>query len=201
MPAASEISNKNVWGAIALAVITSITSLGTALITKDKPDDKSIETLGSINERLGALTANVKNIDKTLDKLEKKIDKNTIRSVTAYAALSRDDMMRSEGIMGAAKAKPSEPVYDRMQNKGLVDALSLAQQQSSPPPPSAVVVPLSEDEESPKSSRKKKKAKRKMKKTRAKKKPKTSREATRKPASIESPSAPSHLDKSLLTLD
>ena len=42
-------SNKNMWLAVALAVITSLTSLGTAFISKDKSssseDEKRVEIL------------------------------------------------------------------------------------------------------------------------------------------------------------
>lgn len=166
------VSNKNVWLAIALAVITSITSLGTALIKKDddsinkEEKNKAAETLNNISTQLGALDSSVKHLTRTIDKLEVKVEKNTIRSITSYAALSSADMTRSEGVMSDVK-----------KSKSSTQTKSTAKHSDE------------RGEWTPAFSIRKKKVKRKKKKKR------------RSPASIVNTSAPAHLDESLLKRD
>ena len=171
------VSNKNVWLAIALAVITSITSLGTALIKKDdnsidkEEKSKAAETLNNISTQLGSLDSSVKHLTRTIDKLEVKVEKNTIRSITSYAALSSADMTRSEGVMSDVK-KSKSTSQEKSKAK--------YSDESGEWRPAFSI---------PSNSKKNKKIKRKKKKKR------------RSPASINNTSAPAHLDESLLKRD
>ena len=63
----SETSNKNIWLAVSLAVITSITSLGTAMITKDT------STVDKLNERVEVLEKDFKELEEFNQKLHRAI--------------------------------------------------------------------------------------------------------------------------------
>jgi hypothetical protein len=70
-------SNKNIWLAIALAVITSLTSLGTALISSKGVESKSNNDNSEVllvKEKLVRLEELVKNVKEKEEKLEKDID-------------------------------------------------------------------------------------------------------------------------------
>lgn len=62
-------SNKNIWLAVALAIITSITSLGTAFISKEVPVSNEVleikEELRTFKEELDKL----ENVNKELNRL------------------------------------------------------------------------------------------------------------------------------------
>jgi len=180
MPTANEINNKNVWVAIALAVITSITSLGTALIAQGDSSSKeekikSAEVLNKISIKLGALDSSVNYLTRSIDKMEEKVDKNTERSIAAYAALSSADMSRSKGVRnGIKKRSPTKHV-----SPDVSPTVKYSDDKGEWTPAFSI----------PSNTKKKKKIKRKKKKKR------------RIPASIEQTSTPSHLDKSLLTSD
>ena len=152
-------NNKNIILAVALAVITSLTSLGTALISKESESTKSLneaieklkeanknlktdlqknisssiedlkkdysstflalstkvadikketldasavinkenqKSLTSISKSVVAIKSDVTNISKNMDKLEKRVEKNTVRSVMSYSALSRSEVKKSK---------------------------------------------------------------------------------------------------------
>ena len=59
--------NKNIWLAVCLAVITSITSLGTAVITKDT------STVDKLNERVEVLEKDFKDLEEFNQKLHRAI--------------------------------------------------------------------------------------------------------------------------------
>ena len=63
----SDVSNKNIWLAVSLAVITSITSLGTAIITKDT------STVDKLNERVEVLEKDFKDLEEFNQKLHRAI--------------------------------------------------------------------------------------------------------------------------------
>ena len=65
-------NNKNIWLAISLAIITSVTSLGTAFIAKESPTKKSEDIdfkifEQKINRDIGDLTKKVEGEEKTSD--------------------------------------------------------------------------------------------------------------------------------------
>ena len=65
MPDSSD--NKNIWLAVSLAVITSITSLGTAIITKDT------STVDKLTKKIEVLETNYKDLDEFNQKLHRAI--------------------------------------------------------------------------------------------------------------------------------
>ncbi len=58
-----DTNNKNIWLAVSLAVITSITSLGTAMITKDT------STIDKLSEKVKVLEEDFKELEKVNQKL------------------------------------------------------------------------------------------------------------------------------------
>tara|TARA_B100001094_G_scaffold320410_1_gene366589 strand:- start:1676 stop:1915 length:240 start_codon:yes stop_codon:yes gene_type:complete len=56
-------NNKNIWLAVCLAIITSLTSLGTAFITKDTSD------VDDISKKVKVLEEDFKNLEKVNQKL------------------------------------------------------------------------------------------------------------------------------------
>lgn len=71
-------SNKNIWLAIALAVITSLTSLGTALISSNKGSESKSNVDNSevllVKEKLIRIEELVKSVKEKEEKLDKDID-------------------------------------------------------------------------------------------------------------------------------
>ena len=55
--------NKNIWLAVCLAIITSLTSLGTAFISKDTAD------VDNLNKKVKVLEEDFKNLEKVNQKL------------------------------------------------------------------------------------------------------------------------------------
>jgi len=58
-----DANNKNIWLAVSLAVITSITSLGTAFISKDT------STVDKLNEKVKILEVDFKELEKVNQEL------------------------------------------------------------------------------------------------------------------------------------
>lgn len=63
----SDTNSKNIWLAVSLAIITSITSLGTAVITKDT------STVDKLNERVKVLEKDFKDLEEFNQKLHRAI--------------------------------------------------------------------------------------------------------------------------------
>ena len=59
----SDTNNKSIWLAVSLAIITSITSLGTAMITKDT------STIDKLSEKVKVLEEDFKELEKVNQKL------------------------------------------------------------------------------------------------------------------------------------
>lgn len=62
-----DANNKNIWLAVSLAVITSITSLGTAMIAKDT------SAVDKLNERVEVLEKDFKELEEFNQKLHRAI--------------------------------------------------------------------------------------------------------------------------------
>ena len=63
----SDVNNKNIWLAISLAVITSITSLGTAMISKDT------SSIDKLEKKVKVLEEDFKELEKVNQKLHEVI--------------------------------------------------------------------------------------------------------------------------------
>lgn len=76
-----ESSNKNIWLAISLAIITSLTSLGTAFISQGSGEDSNSTVIAKI------------------ELIKSEVSENTHRSVMSYAALTPQEIARGRKII------------------------------------------------------------------------------------------------------
>ena len=72
-----ESSNKNMFLAVALAVITSITSLGTALITKDSGDFDSFKQ--KVEKELELIKKDISDLDQKDEDFQRYVTTNNAR--------------------------------------------------------------------------------------------------------------------------
>jgi hypothetical protein len=70
-------SNKNIWLAVVLSIITSVTSLGTAFIAKEDPNNNKI---AKVTENLGVIKEELNKLEKTNKELHRLILINESKS-------------------------------------------------------------------------------------------------------------------------
>jgi peptidoglycan hydrolase CwlO-like protein len=86
-------SNKNIWLAVALSIITSVTSLGTAFISKEDPNNNKI---AKVTENLGAIKEELNKFEKTNKELHRLILTNESKSNRKIKKLKKEiDSLKS----------------------------------------------------------------------------------------------------------
>lgn len=80
-------NNKNIWLAVALSIITSVTSLGTAFISKEDPNSNKIE---KVTENLGDIKEELSKLEKTNKELHRLILTNENKSNRKLKKLKKE---------------------------------------------------------------------------------------------------------------